>query len=145
RRHSASAAAAVMNYPCGGCGASVEYAAGTTVLRCPYCGHEQALVATGRQVREHAYAELPAKPVATVAAHVLVCQKCGARTESDALSERCQFCGATLVADTTAVDQIAPEAVLPFQVDRDGVRAALRTWVSSRWFAPSRLKRVTEA
>ena len=134
-----------MNYPCGGCGASVEYAAGTEVLRCPYCGHEQALVATGRQVREHAYVDLPAKPVATLSAHVLVCQKCGARTESDALSERCQFCGAALVADTGAVDQIAPEAVLPFQIDRTAVRAALRKWVSSRWFAPSRLKKVTEA
>jgi DNA-directed RNA polymerase subunit RPC12/RpoP len=134
-----------MNYPCGGCGAGVEYAAGTTVLRCPYCGHEQQLVASGRQVREHAYVELPVKPVAMVGAHALVCQKCGARTESDALSERCQFCGAALVADAAAGGQIVPEAVLPFQVDRDGVRTALRAWVSSRWFAPSRLKKVTEA
>jgi DNA-directed RNA polymerase subunit RPC12/RpoP len=134
-----------MNYPCGGCGASVEYAAGTTALRCPYCGHEQQLVATGRQVREHAFAELPQKPLTSLSAHVLVCEKCGARTESDALSERCQFCGAALVADTSAGDQIAPEAVLPFELDRDSVRAALRKWVSSRWFAPSRLKKVTEA
>jgi DNA-directed RNA polymerase subunit RPC12/RpoP len=134
-----------MNYPCGACGASVEYAAGASVLRCPYCGHEQPLAAPVRQIREHAYADLPPKRVATVGAHVLVCRTCGARTETDDLSRRCQFCNAALVADPDAVDQIAPEAVLPFDVDRAGVREALREWVSSRWFAPNRLKKVTEA
>jgi DNA-directed RNA polymerase subunit RPC12/RpoP len=136
------------SYPCNGCGARVEYAPGTNALRCPYCGHEQQVVATGREVREHAYAELAGlsrKPVGSVGAHVFRCQKCGAQTESNALSDRCQFCGAALVADPSLGDLIAPEAVLPFQLDRNGVRTALRRWASSRWFAPSTLKKVTEA
>lgn len=143
-----SEGAAAHSYACGGCGARVEYAAGTDVLRCPYCGYEQRLVDTGRPVREHAFAELatlPRKPAVSVGAHVFVCQKCGAQTESDALSDRCQFCGAPLVVDATAGELIAPEAVLPFELDRDGMRTALRAWVASRWFAPSRLKKVTEA
>ncbi len=134
-------------YPCGGCGARVEYAAGTDVLRCPYCGFEQPLPGADRQVREHSYAELatlPRKPVASLGAHVFACRQCGAQTESDALSDRCQFCGFPMVADAGAVEQIVPEAVLPFQLDRAAVRTALRHWVSSRWFAPSRLKTVTE-
>jgi DNA-directed RNA polymerase subunit RPC12/RpoP len=144
----AASAAPSHSYPCGGCGARVEYVAGTDVLRCPYCGYEQRLADTGREVREHSYDELatlPRKPAASVGAHVFACQKCGAQTESDALSDRCQFCGAPLVIDSNAVEQIAPEAVLPFELDRDGARTALRGWVSSRWFAPSRLKKVTEA
>lgn len=134
--------------PCAGCGASVEYAPGTTLLRCPYCGHEERVARIGRQVREHPYAEmaeLPGKPLASHGVHVLRCEKCAAETESNALSDRCQFCGAPLIADATLGDQVAPEAVLPFEVDRDGVRTALRRWVSSRWFAPASLKRVTEA
>jgi hypothetical protein len=126
----------------------VEFAPGTTALRCPYCGHEQQVVAIGRQVREHGYEEiagLPPKAHASIAAHVLCCQKCGARTESDALSGSCPFCGAPLIADPGAGDQIAPEGILPFEVDRTGVRTALRGWVSSRWFAPSSLKKVSEA
>jgi hypothetical protein len=87
---------------------------------------------------------LPRKPVAGLAAHVFACEKCGAKTESDALSQLCQFCGAPLVADVASGELIAPEAVLPFAVDRNDVREALRGWVKSRWFAPSRLKRVTE-
>jgi DNA-directed RNA polymerase subunit RPC12/RpoP len=144
----APSAASSHSYPCGGCGARVEYAPGTDVLRCPYCGFEQRLAHSDRQVQEHSWAELgslPRKPVASVGAYTFVCQKCGARTESDALSDRCQFCAAPLVVDTTAGDLIAPEAVLPFTLDRGAARTALRAWVSSRWFAPSSLKKVTEA
>ncbi|WP_424528730.1 hypothetical protein ACOZ38_03285 [Sphaerisporangium viridialbum] len=144
-----AAAGSPSSYACAGCGARVEYVPGTTVLRCPYCGHQRQLAAAGRQVREHPYAELagllPRKPLAGVDGHVLGCERCGARTQSSALSEMCQFCGAPLVADVNAGDQIAPEAVLPFELDHDGVRTALRRWVSSRWFAPTSLKRVTEA
>lgn len=132
--------------PCQGCGANVEFAPGTAALRCPYCGFEQPIAAPARQVREFSYDAFLAKPrVRALAPHRFTCPGCGARTESDALSRGCQFCGTPLVADTTGDDQIAPEAVLPFALDRNGARKALRTWVRSRWFAPSRLKKVSEA
>jgi DNA-directed RNA polymerase subunit RPC12/RpoP len=135
-------------YPCSNCGANVEYAPGTTVLECPYCGARTPLQPTGVQVREHAYAEfagLPRKPIATLAPHVFKCRGCGAVTESDKLSDRCQFCDAPLVADAVEGDMVTPEAVLPFALDRAGMREALRKWAASRWFAPNSLKKVTEA
>jgi DNA-directed RNA polymerase subunit RPC12/RpoP len=135
-------------YPCSNCGANVEYAPGTTVLVCPYCGAKTPLRPTGALVREHAYAEfaeLPRKPIATLAPHVFKCRGCGAVTESDKLSDRCQFCDAPLVADVTDGEMVTPEAVLPFELDRPRMRAALREWASSRWFAPNSLKKVTEA
>jgi predicted RNA-binding Zn-ribbon protein involved in translation (DUF1610 family) len=136
------------SYQCGGCGARVEYAAGTTALLCPYCGFRQEIGAPARRVREHAFAELatlPRKPLASVGAHTFGCPRCGAKTESDALAERCQFCAAPLVAEAGADGLIAPEAVLPFAVDRDGVRTALGQWCRSRWFAPNSLKKVSTA
>jgi DNA-directed RNA polymerase subunit RPC12/RpoP len=136
------------SYACGGCGARVEFAAGTTVLRCPYCGHERQVAESGQHVTEHAFASLavlPRKPVAEIGKHRFRCEKCGAHTESDGLSEQCQFCGAPLVADELAPDLIVPEAVLPFAVDKAGVRTALQAWTSSRWFAPSALKKVSAA
>jgi DNA-directed RNA polymerase subunit RPC12/RpoP len=135
-------------YPCSNCGANVEFAPGTTVLKCPYCGAETQLAPTGAQVREHSFAEfagLPRKPVAAVAAYTFTCRGCGAVTESDKISDRCQFCGAPLVADTESSEMVAPEAVLPFGIDRATLREALRKWASSRWFAPNGLKKVTEA
>ncbi|MEQ4715326.1 hypothetical protein [Nonomuraea sp. B19D2] len=133
-------------HPCAGCGASVAFAPGTTALRCPYCGLEQQIAAPTRQVRELSYEAFLAKPrVRTLAPNQFTCPGCAARTESDAISRTCQFCGTVLVADTANDSQIAPEAVLPFALDRNGARNALRSWVRSRWFAPNRLKKVTEA
>lgn len=142
-----SASARPPEFPCESCGARVEYAPGTHTLQCPYCGHTQAIESTGK-IREHSFDKLIARPRRSpdqMPAYRLVCQGCGAHTESDALSQKCQFCAAPLVADTTDDHQIAPEAVLPFGLDRSAARGALQTWVKSRWFAPNQLKKVTEA
>lgn len=135
---------ATTSFPCHDCGARVEHVPGAGVLRCPYCNSMRPIVPLQRTVREHRFGDLTAGEPAP-ATHVFTCQKCGAHTESDALSERCPFCAVPLVADAATIGQIAPEAVLPFTVDQAGVRTALRKWVSSRWFAPSSLKKVTEA
>ncbi|MEV8512281.1 hypothetical protein [Dactylosporangium sp. NPDC051484] len=135
-------------YPCAGCGANVEFAPGTNVLKCPYCGHETVLQSTGARVREHDYlnfTSLPRKPVAMLAKNVFVCRNCGAQTESDAISDRCRFCSAPVVAQLNPQDLVVPEAVLPFVLDRRRLREALGKWASSRWFAPSGLKKVSEA
>lgn len=135
-------------FPCASCGARVEFAPGTNTLRCPYCGHEQAIPLAQRQVLEHHIEELatlPRKPVAQLAPQQYVCRKCGARTQGTTLSQSCQFCGAPMVADLAGGEQVVPEAVLPFQLDEKAARGALRKWTSSRWFAPSALKKVATA
>jgi DNA-directed RNA polymerase subunit RPC12/RpoP len=135
---------ATLSFPCQACGSRVEYAPGTTSLRCPYCGSLQQITATGTAIEEHSYDAWAAspKPTARVGAHVYSCSGCGAKTETDNLSDRCQFCGSPLVADATAVELIAPEAVIPFKVDKSAAREAFRRWVTSRWFAPGALKQV---
>jgi len=138
------------SYACEACGATVEFAPGADALRCPYCGHERAVAAVTRQVTEHPIEELatlPVKPRAAVggAVRAFVCPGCGARTETDDLSARCQFCATALVADPELTERVVPEAVVPFGLDRAAARDKLSTWTSSRWFAPSSLKKVTEA
>jgi ribosomal protein L37AE/L43A len=139
------AAPNVRTYACPGCGARVEFAAGTGALKCPYCGHEEAVAKPVRMIREHPISELAHRPRTALASHVWTCQKCGATTDSDALAKTCQFCGAPLVDAGLANKQIPPEAVLPFDVDRAGVRSALRTWIKSRRFAPRNFRSVSEA
>lgn len=132
------------SYPCGGCGASVAFAPGTAALRCPYCGHEQEIVPVVRQIVEHSYAALAGKSTGRIGSHILVCPQCHAEAETDAISERCPFCGAARISDEAAVDQIAPEAVVPIKLDPAEVRHAVGQWVATRRFAPSQLRRVTE-
>jgi hypothetical protein len=137
--------ATTQHFPCPGCGSRVEYAPGTQTMRCPYCGYEQQIAAADRHVREHSYDQWyagPRKRIATVGAFVFVCQGCNARTESDKVSDRCQFCGAPLVADTSAGELVVPEVVVPFGLGQPQVRDAFTKWVKSRWFAPTSLRKV---
>ncbi len=136
---------ATQNYPCPGCGARIEFAAGTTVLRCPYCGYEQGVAETDATIEEHdyeAWAAIPRKPVGQVGAYVFSCSGCGARTETNDLSDRCPFCSAPIVVDPSALELISPEALVPFAVPPQQAREQFRHWVTSRWFAPSALKKV---
>ncbi|SNQ51797.1 conserved hypothetical protein [Frankia canadensis] len=138
---------AATTYPCGGCGARLEFAPGATAMQCPYCGFRQEITSNGRQIREIAFADLPTiarKPVGSIGSYVFVCQRCSARTETNETASVCQFCGAPLVIDPAASGQIVPEGVLPFELDRGAVRASVKKWTSSRWFAPSALKKVSD-
>lgn len=134
------------SYPCEQCGASVEFAAGTGALTCPYCGHAQQVTPTGGEVREHDFATLAAmRRPAAPATHDYRCGTCGAMTTSDHLSQKCGFCGSPMVAEVESLGLVEPEAVLPFGVDRPAMQDALQKWVRSRWFAPSALKKVVSA
>ncbi|MFC4562049.1 hypothetical protein ACFO4E_09295 [Nocardiopsis mangrovi] len=141
-------AASRPSLPCSGCGAHLQYEPGTAGLSCPYCGHRQEVGAPTREVREHAFATIvakPRRPAHELAAHHYDCRNCGAHVQGGALSRVCQFCSAPLVADTTDDPQIVPEAILAFGLDRNAAREALRTWTRSRWFAPNGLKKVADA
>lgn len=133
-------------FPCGGCGARLEFAPGTERMLCPYCGHTDAVAAPERRIREHKVQDLFRRtPMADLVPHELVCQGCGAHLQSDQLAHNCQFCASPLVIDPASEDVVPPEAVLPFAVDRSGARGALASWTRTRWFAPNSLKKVGEA
>ncbi|RKS08995.1 hypothetical protein DFP74_4723 [Nocardiopsis sp. Huas11] len=134
-------------YPCGTCGASLEFAPGVGEMRCPYCGSQERVAQEKKaKIREHDVKALfTRRPASELAARHSVCQGCGAHVQGDQLASTCQFCTAPLVTDTSDDSQVAAEAVLPFQVDRVAARDSLGTWARSRWFAPNSLKKVNEA
>lgn len=132
-------------YPCESCGARLTFAPGTTALKCPYCGFEQQLERDPeRQVREHSFdrwlARANDKPAATIAPHSVTCSGCGARTETDKLSDLCPFCGAAVVVEPDTDVMIAPEGVLPFAITSSRAIELFQDWVKSRWFAPNALR-----
>jgi DNA-directed RNA polymerase subunit RPC12/RpoP len=137
-------AVAQQQYPCAACGARLQFAAGTTALQCPYCGHQQEVVIdAGQVVREHSFTDwLTAKdkPTGHIGAYGVRCSGCGARSETDKLSDACPFCGAAIVVEPDAAVMITPEAVLPFAIPQNKALNSFREWIGSRWFAPNSLK-----
>jgi len=141
-----TAPAGVRTFPCVNCGARLEYSAGAGALKCPYCGFEQDVVRVDDVIDEHdyiAWQSSPIKPTGRLGTHLLTCPKCAAQLETEDLSTSCQFCGTPIVADVNPSEQIVPEGLVPFTVDRDGAQSAVRAWVGSRMFAPNRLKKVS--
>lgn len=72
------------------------------------------------------------------------CSSCGAMVTftPPEVARECDFCGAAIVAQPRSADPtVAPEAVLPFRLTQPQANAAIKQWISTRWFAPDALKK----
>ncbi|CAG0965281.1 hypothetical protein PHYC_00948 [Phycisphaerales bacterium] len=133
------------SFPCRQCGAKVEYAPGTTVLKCPYCDAENEIGADGAAEELDFLTVLAGleENAPHVVVRVIKCQACAAEVTApaNATSLSCPFCGTNIVSQVQETSRVQPNGVLPFHVPREKAVAAFRKWIASRWFAPSALKR----
>jgi ribosomal protein S27E len=139
----------IHRYHCPACGADLLFEPKDGRLTCPYCGHTEQIPASAEQVEERSYEEyLRPRPnqLQTLAAGALEvqCSSCGATVTftPPEVARACDFCGAAIVAQPKAADPtVAPEAVLPFRITKPQAASAMKSWISSRWFAPDALKK----
>jgi len=135
------------NYPCGECGAQTQYDAATQGLKCSYCGHQQAIPAQGGAMapREIPIAEgmrMAARGLGTPVKEI-GCDECGANVavEPQAQTVSCPFCRSERVLPREAAgNQIRPESVVPFRIDKAAANSAFGEWIGGLWFRPSDLK-----
>ena len=136
-------------FPCPGCSADLEFDPATGGMKCPSCGHAEALPARSRAaLPPHSLDESLAQGAAGTSALSkqalqVTCTGCGAAVvfEPPQVAGKCSFCGADLVAQPKAADPlVAPDAVLPAKIPRDAAQAEVRKWLESLWFAPNALK-----
>ncbi|HSS19338.1 MAG TPA: hypothetical protein VLL54_04635 [Pyrinomonadaceae bacterium] len=137
------------HYPCPSCGANLLFEPKDGFLSCPYCGRKEAIPTSAAQIEERSFEEyLEPRPerIAQLATDALEvqCQGCGAiiTFTPPEVARCCDFCGVAFVAQAKSADPtVAPEGVLPFKVTESQASEGLRKWFSSRWFAPSALKK----
>jgi predicted RNA-binding Zn-ribbon protein involved in translation (DUF1610 family) len=137
-------------FPCGKCGARLDFDPSARSLKCPYCGHVEEIRPENDQVQERDYEvylhKLVGKKVRLEGRSSQVrCTGCGAVVllEDKVATEKCPFCATHLENEPeTADDMIAPESVLPFRIDAHKARDCFNDWINSRWFAPSALKKM---
>ena len=133
-------------YACPSCGAALEFAPGTAGMVCPYCEAKLdiAVPAAGSPKHDYlAYAGQPHTAVTRLPAFELTCRNCGSAQQLTAIAGRCPSCrGPLVVTDDLGGQLKSPDGVVPFVVDKDKASACFREWTSSRWFAPSALKKV---
>jgi DNA-directed RNA polymerase subunit RPC12/RpoP len=137
-------------YPCGQCGAKLDFAPGTSVLKCPYCGFENPIPKSESQVEERdfrSFLEQAANEKETHDAHRVKCDKCGAETTMppEVTSATCPFCGANMVFSGEVSRLIKPEGLLPFKFTQQAAFESFRRWIRGLWFAPGDLKQYAQS
>jgi len=123
----------------------LQFAPGTNALTCAHCGAANEIAASTEPVEELDYqaqlAELE-KSAETVERRVLKCDSCAAEVEPppNVTATDCPYCGFHLNITLHTSKRLKPKALLPFKITRDEAQSKFFEWLSSLWFAPSRLK-----
>ncbi len=153
-------------FPCGQCGADLEFHIGLQSLRCDFCGHVQQLeisaessveeqdfhamltrIRERRQTQQQQFREASetaaADPADPAAQHSEVtCGACSGTVEfyGTLTSTECPWCGNPVQLEgvhRASEERIPVDGMLPFLIDREVARRNLANWVRSRWFAPN--------
>jgi hypothetical protein len=113
---------------------------------CPYCEAKLDIAASaaGSPKNDYrAYAAVPHTAVAQLPPFNLACRNCGSTQQMTAIAGRCPSCRSPLIVGDDLGGQLkSPDGVVPFAVDKNKAAECFREWTSSRWFAPSALKKV---
>jgi Zn finger protein HypA/HybF involved in hydrogenase expression len=131
---------------CPSCGAALEFAPGTEGMVCPYCRARLDLDVPQAGSPKQDYAQYLTKArtaVTMLPPFSLSCRNCGSAQQMTAIAGRCPSCRSPLVVSDNLGGQLkSPDGVVPFVIDKNKAAACFREWTSSRWFAPSALKKV---
>lgn len=135
---------------CKNCGAALKHKPNTTALVCDYCGYE-AFIETAKTSFEELeldhYLKIVGEKAHTNELETIQCKTCGAKQHVEDIihSFNCAYCAESLIIDDGQEETwILPEAVLPFQIDKQKARSIYIAWVKKMWFAPNKLKKASQ-
>ena len=127
---------------CRKCGATVNFAPGTSSLKCQYCGAENPIERTGETIEEldlEKFISQPAEKSEQIIIRTVQCPGCGARTTlaDKVTAAACPYCDTRLVV-ANGGDQsiIKPRSLVPFVIDKQKSSRFFQKWTKKIWFAP---------
>jgi DNA-directed RNA polymerase subunit RPC12/RpoP len=132
---------------CINCGAELNYAPGTTELKCDYCSYTQTIAPAENDFEElelNPYLEKMGSQSHSEEITMLHCKNCGANQhiEENYKSLSCVYCNSPLIIEDAYKEEwILPGAVLPFQIDHKKAHQIFKKWVNGLWFAPDDLQK----
>ena len=138
------------NVVCPNCGASLNYAPGTTNLACQYCGssfeiHDEVPQQDAQKENDLmlALSNSWKESQAQGSAYVVKCPACGAETAlgTNIFSGQCTFCASPITVPPDAKAIANPQGVLPFKLERQAATVEFKKWLRKLWFAPNDLKK----
>jgi len=131
---------------CKGCGATLDFAPGTSSLKCTYCGAENPIEQSQETIEEIDYDAFISQPLDNaeqLVVHTVRCPGCGAQITLDekVTSDLCPYCDTRLVISQGGDHAIVkPKSLVPFVVDKKKGNQLFHDWIAKLWFAPGDLK-----
>ena len=140
--------AQIIEYKCPCCGGIIEFDSDTQKMKCPYCDttfDPSALMelddALNQQQPDSAQWEIPQEQFdasETESMGVYHCQSCSGEIIADANTgaTHCPFCGNPVVLTGRFSGALKPDLVIPFQLNKEDAKAALKRHMSGKKLLP---------
>lgn len=141
-----------LEYKCPACGGKIEFNTERQKLSCPYCGTEfanEALEAFANDLGDTStdnmswsvttqhFSEAEAAGMT-----VYKCKSCGGEIVGDDTlgATSCPFCDSPIVVGGKFADELKPDLVIPFKLDKRAAKEALMKHISSKKLVPKVFK-----
>lgn len=128
----------VVTFKCPHCGGYLEFDPAKQQYKCLYCGTmltDQDLQGVGAESSTaQSSPDGSARPQQPLKSYH--CQMCGAEIVTDATTAatRCYYCHSPVVLTDRLADDLQPDGVIPFQLDKKGAEEAFRRYIGKKRF-----------
>ena len=145
--------AQVLEYKCPCCGGKIEFDSSIQKMKCPYCDTEFEME-TLKDYDEVLKEEKPDdlnwdtqagsdwKPGEEEGMRIYVCNSCGGQVIADATTAatHCPYCGNPVVMMSQFAGDLKPDYVIPFKLDREAAKEAMKKHLSGKKLLPKLFK-----
>ena len=140
-------------YKCPCCGGVIEFNATTQTMACPYCDTEfdiATLESFGRELQQDGSDDMNWATTGGTgwyqgeqeSLRSLTCNSCGGEVVADGstAATECPFCGNPVMIPAQLSGALRPDLVIPFRVDKEGAKQALRNHCKGKLLLPKVFK-----
>ncbi len=132
---------------CKNCGGILTYVPGTHFLKCEYCGTLNEIELNFQSISDfktdfEQYGQLPDNQ-SHIETQVINCPACGAEftVSKETIFDKCPFCGAQFSRQPENKKLLKPQAIVPFNIDKNQALEAFKIWLKNKIFFGKKLKK----
>lgn len=130
-------------FKCPNCGAYLTFDPETQLWKCPFCSSgfsEAELLQKDDEYQKEAQTQEPETvPTADGAQVVYRCPSCGSEivTDETTVATQCYYCHSPVVLQGKLTNDMRPDKVLPFSIDKDKAIQTFLAWAKTKKYIPN--------
>ena len=127
-------------YKCPACGGAMEFNSKLQKMKCPYCDTEME-VEEFQELHSQANTSDSTNQWTkkeTAGIHIYICESCGGQIAADESTgaSSCPFCGSPVIMSGQFSDDLKPDYIIPFKLDKKEAKAAYQKHLQGKNFLP---------